>query len=105
MKFIKITVKTKVLSEEKRREIEIAEEEFKYNAQNGNHFMNEEADEVIISEDDYETVWEQGRVELSEIESYYKDPNSSHTNLFLKSGNTFVTEEPLEYFDKYFELA
>lgn len=104
MKYIKVNLKAKILSDEKREEIDLKDAEYKYNVEEGNSFLNEEATEVVVTESDYNTVFKEGRIPLEEIESYYQDPEDDDTNIFLNNGNSYTVKESLEYFDKYFDI-
>ena len=104
MKYIKVTIKTKVLTEEKKAELDSKEEEYKYNIEEGNSFLNEEAKEVVITERDYEPIFKEGRLPMDEIESYYEDPEDDVTNIFLLNGSSYAVKENLEYLDKYFDI-
>lgn len=104
MKYIKVTIKTKVLKEEKKLEIERKEEEYKYNISEGNSFLNEEAEETVITDSDYDVVYTEGRLPMDDIEAYYTDPEEGLTNVFLLNGSSYVVKENLEYLDKYFDI-
>lgn len=104
MKYIKVNIKTKVLTKEKKAEIDYREEEYKYNIEEGNSLLNEEAEEIVVTENDYDTVYTEGRLPIEEIESYYTDPEEGLTNIYLINGNSYVVKENLEYLDKYFDI-
>lgn len=105
MKYIKVQIKTKVLKEEKRAEIEYKEEAYKYNIENGNKFLNDEVEETVVTDSDYDVVFTEGRLPLEEIESYYTDPEEGTTNIFLLNGSSYSVKENLEYLDKYFDIS
>lgn len=104
MKYIKVHIKTKVLKEAKKEELEYKDEEYKMNIESGNSFLNDDAVDVIISESDYYSVFKEGRLPFKEIESYYTDPEDDVTNVFLFNGSSYAIKENLEYLDKYFDI-